>query len=95
MTNPSPMVTAAINYASHGWPVIPLNGKIPRIKDWPKKATTDEATIRKWFKRWPEANVGIVTGKRSRLFVLDVDVKSGGIENLDLLEAKYGKLPTH
>ncbi len=48
-SNTSPILTAAINYASHGWPVIPLKGKIPIIKDWPKKATTDEATIHKYF----------------------------------------------
>ncbi|MCH7499684.1 MAG: bifunctional DNA primase/polymerase [Nitrospinae bacterium] len=91
--NNSSIMQAAIDYAAHGWPVIPLGGKKPRIRDWPNKATTEEMQIRRWWKRWPGANIGIVTGKRSGLFVLDVDVKSGGIENLDLLEASYGKLP--
>lgn len=47
-------------------------------------ATTDEATIRQWWSRWPSANVAIATGAPGP-DVLDVDVKDGRI-GLDLYE---------
>lgn len=30
-----------------------------------------------WFNEWPEANIGIVTGKVSNIFVLDIDGETG------------------
>lgn len=38
-----------------------------------KNATTDPALITKWWTRWPDANIAIVTGKESNLLVLDAD----------------------
>ena len=58
---------------THGWRVLPVKGKIPLLKDWPTLATTDEATIRRWWTEDPTANIGLATGKASDLFVLDVD----------------------
>ena len=71
----------------------PGAGKHPRIKEWQKKATTDENLIREWFARWPDANVAILTGERSGLVVLDVDPRSGGEDTLEKLEVRSGKLP--
>lgn len=48
-------------------------GKHPRTDHGKDDATTDEGTIRTWWGRWPDANVGIVTGAASGLFVVDVD----------------------
>ncbi len=86
---------AALLYAKMGLPVIPLAGKIPH-KDTHgyKDGTTDEQTIKKWWKRWPNSNVGIVTGKRSRIAVLDIDKKNDGYESLQELEEKHGGLPS-
>lgn len=53
--------------------------KHPRIP-WKANATTDLAKIEAWWKKWPESNIGIACGP-SRLAVLDVDVKNGGLEN--------------
>lgn len=53
-------------------------------------ATTDEATIRRWWTEAPTANVGIATG--NGLLVLDNDAKHGGNESLALLEAQHGPL---
>ncbi len=53
-------------------------GKHPRIQWEPYKTcvpTVDE--VRSWWKRWPEANIGIVTGAVSGLLVLDVDGEQG------------------
>ncbi|MDE2320357.1 MAG: bifunctional DNA primase/polymerase, partial [candidate division NC10 bacterium] len=89
------MLDAALDYARRGWPVFPCDspGKTPKIKDWPNQATTDPATIRQWWTRWPHANIGIPTGERSGFFVLDVDPRHGGDDTLRDLEAQHGALP--
>jgi len=56
-------------------------------------AVTPEV-IEAWFQRWPDANVGVVTGQESGLIVLDTDPKNGGFESFAALEAQYGTLPT-
>ena len=47
--------------------------KHPRTKNGLKDATTAEDIIREWWQRWPKANVGVVTGEKSGLVVLDQD----------------------
>ncbi len=52
-----------------------------------KNATSDETQIRHWWTLYPNANVGIATGK---FLVLDVDLQNGGdLANLDV----FGELP--
>jgi hypothetical protein len=55
-----------------------------------KAATTDAATIRQWWVRWPHANIGVATGRR--LLVLDVDGDDAA-ESLRQLEREHGELP--
>lgn len=55
-------------------------GKHPRIERWKGSATSDLATIRRWWTTWPEANIGIATGKKSNLVVIEV-VGEQGAEN--------------
>ncbi|MBK5198626.1 MAG: bifunctional DNA primase/polymerase [Methyloceanibacter sp.] len=45
-----------------------------------------EDDVAEWFRRWPHANVGIVTGEISNLIVLDVDPKHGGDDALERRE---------
>jgi DNA-binding transcriptional ArsR family regulator len=54
-------------------------------------ATTDPGRIRRWWSRWPETNIGIPTGERSGLLVLDID--DHGFTSLDALEEEHGPLP--
>jgi hypothetical protein len=70
-------------------------GKHPRISKWPNAATTDPASVREWWREWPDANIGIATGLRSNLLVLDVDNKGGkhGQETLDALSKKHSWIP--
>lgn len=78
-------------------------GKHPRTPQGVLDASTDEATIRGWWVKWPRSNVGIRTGRVSGLYVLDVDNKESvddglhlrgkGDVSLELLEAEGGVLP--
>ncbi|MDA1095782.1 MAG: bifunctional DNA primase/polymerase [Chloroflexi bacterium] len=95
--NDDPFLSAALAYARTGWAVIPLRGKAPAIPKREggtgyKDATRDEATIRVWWWRWPQANIGIAT-RASGLLVLDVDPRHEGDERLRDLEHIYGRLP--
>jgi hypothetical protein len=47
-----------------------------------------------WFRQWPDANLGIVTGEVSKLAVLDVDAKHGGDDTLERFQQRFGALPT-
>lgn len=42
----SAMLTEALKCAGVGWRVLPVNGKVPLVKNWPIVATTDETTLR-------------------------------------------------
>jgi hypothetical protein len=72
-------LTAALYYADRGWPVFPCVplSKRPITDHGFLDATTDAEVIRKWWTRWPMANVGIRTGPPG-VDVLDVDVRATG-----------------
>lgn len=67
-------------------------GKHPRTAHGLKDASRDPATIREWWRRWPDANIGILTGPESGILVLDVDGKQGE-ESLILFERRGSHLP--
>ncbi|BEQ15163.1 phage/plasmid primase, P4 family [Desulfoferula mesophila] len=78
-----------------GEPDCDSHGKNPIIKkNWPDVATDDPHQIEEWWSQWPDANVGILTGAASGIFVLDVDPKNGGDEALAQLEQQHGPLPS-
>ncbi len=55
-----------------------------------KNATDDISIIRAWWAGEPTANIGLPTGRRSGVFVVDVDYGKGGFETLALLIQKHG-----
>jgi putative DNA primase/helicase len=63
--------------------------KHPRIEGWERRATTDEAVLRSWWRRWPNANIGLVL-EPSRLVVLDVDLRDGHHDRLGELARRFG-----
>jgi hypothetical protein len=64
-------------------------GKKPLCEHGLKDASTNEETIRTWWARSPDANIGHPTGQH---IVLDVDGPEGEAA-LAELEAEHGKLP--
>ena len=68
-------------------------GKHPRIKNWQNRASTNPILIKRWFRRWPTANVAIATGSASGLVAIDIDAKHDGDVALSILEDRYGTLP--
>lgn len=74
----SELVEAALMYADMGMAVIPLHGKRPIFPNWPEIATKDKSLITRWWQQNPSANVGVATGRKSGVFVVDIDPRHGG-----------------
>jgi hypothetical protein len=90
------MKNSALKLIEQGFSLVLLkpNSKLPVSAETTfKHATKSIETIEEWFKRWPDANIGIQPGK-SGLIVLDVDVKSGGLDSLSHIQSEYGALTT-
>lgn len=68
------MLDHALAYAARGWAIFPLkpHDKTPITKNGVLDATTDEATIRKWWAKTPAANIGLACGA-SAIVVIDLD----------------------
>lgn len=90
-----------VRCSCQNWKDCENQGKHPRNRKGHLEATTDEKRITEWWTKHPDSNIGLLTGKASEMFVLDIDVKSGGemsLENLQedyklLLKDKYVPLP--
>lgn len=57
-------------------------------------ATTDAVVIERWWTRWPDANVGVRTGKISGIVVMDIDAKSSGLESWQDIQDFNGRVDT-
>ena len=67
-------------------------GKHPRTEHGLKDGSKDPKQITRWWEKWPDANLGILTGQESGLLVLDVDGEDGKA-SLRQLIAAHGSLP--
>lgn len=70
------LFTQAFAFYVHGYSVMPLGkDKRPLLGSWKKYQDTPatEEEIRAWWKKWPNANIGIITGKISGITVVDID----------------------
>ena len=63
--------------------------KHPRIRHWERRASTDETTIRRWWTKWPNANVGLGVGQAG-LVVLDLDLRPGANDQPTAIAGRFG-----
>lgn len=105
---PDGIMTQALDYTRRGWHVFPcreqtvldedgqerFKAKAPYIGSGFKEATTDEAAVREWWRRWPNALIGVSTGP-SGLLVVDLDNKHGvdGAASFAEVCAVHGGIP--
>lgn len=59
-------------------------GKHPRLTDWEAKAANDPREVEYWWRRFPNANVGIAAG-RSGLLTFDIDLYKDAYQGNALL----------
>lgn len=64
--------------------------KHPRTAHGLKDASRDPEQVRRWWRQWPDANIGILTGPESGIAVLDVDGQAGE-ESLTALIKQHGR----
>jgi hypothetical protein len=96
-------VKKALEYAERGWHVFPVppdtKASFKSEKDYGTKwgMTKDPDQIKRDWRTWPNAGVGIPTGKVNGFFVVEADTKKGhgvdGIKSLRESEETKGKLP--
>jgi Bifunctional DNA primase/polymerase, N-terminal/DnaB-like helicase C terminal domain len=84
------MIQWALRYQKLGLSIIPLKpkGKEPLVSwQYYQKIKASEIEIRNWWTKWPNANIGIVTGAISQVVVVDLDGEEG-IKSANLLNLK-------
>lgn len=68
-------------------------GKHPVSAGWQSSTKPDAATVDHMWTNRKHDNIGLLTGTPGGFFVVDIDVKSGGMESMGALVAQHGNLP--
>ncbi len=78
------LLNAAMFYRRRNWSVIPVSpitkSALVKWHEYSERLPTTEE-IEGWWRKFPNAGVGVITGKISNLIVLDVDTKKGADAN--------------
>lgn len=94
------LLQQALRYRQLGWSIIPIErkSKLPALKSWKEyqERLPTNQEIQNWFYNLTPLNLAIVTGRISKLVVIDVDTLSIplGLTNLNLISpisVKTGK----
>lgn len=100
MQEENKLLNAALKYAKeYGWAVFPVSpkSKRPLTPNGFKDAKKTPGPIKAWWKRYPNASIGIATGSMSNLVVIDEDIDEDkdldGVHEMILWERENGTLP--
>jgi len=90
-----PLHTPIDGSCSCNVPGCPAPGKHPKVR-WRDLLAGPPSLddVRSWWARWPDANVGVLTGRVSGVVVLDIDPRNGGDTSVGTLERTWGPLPS-
>lgn len=82
-THPT-ILDATLSYLARGWSVIPVATDKKPLIEWKRYQSVHptEADIRQWFTTFPNANIAVITGEISGIFVVDIDPRHGGSRDL-------------
>lgn len=86
---------AALKLSEAGFAILPIGlNKVPRIKSFQTEASSDRTKVDKWFDGKQDVMPGLLTGRRNRIAVLDIDIKgkSNGFESLSELGFEASKM---
>ena len=96
LLDPAELPRAACAYCRLGFSIVPAAAEGKRAlvswKRWQAQAA-DLELVERWWRRWPAANVAVVTGRLSGVVVVDIDPRHGGDRALAILESEHGDLP--
>lgn len=83
----------SVKYAGCGFKMLPVQAgeKRPILNDWVNGCSGDTSKLAEWFMN-KDSNIGIATGIKSHVVVIDIDNKNGvdGRESIAEMEAKLG-----
>lgn len=77
------LLDLAVSLAAAGTPVFPCRpeNKRPYTSNGFKAASVFQHVLHRWWSDWPDALVGMPTGERSGVWVLDMDAHKGASES--------------
>ncbi len=86
-----------MDIARSGFAVIPVRNwgdgdGLKPIRNWRERATADTSQVAGQWASWPSACVGLVTGEKNGIAVLDIDVKNQKDGVASLAELGFGDL---
>jgi hypothetical protein len=84
----------ATRLAMNGFRVLPTHArnKVPCIREWPERATTNIARLAEWKVRFNSPSWSILTGRDNGVWLIDIDGAQGRAD-LAKLERELGPLP--
>jgi len=93
---PGAFAAAAVELRRLGLFPIPLggdDGKQPRLRGFTRMRLPSVQTVERWARRWPDANLGVLTGRGEAFELTLIDVDSPDPLDHALTIARFGETP--